>query len=96
MSHSVGVSGVSADLILHTASSSGSILHLGVVERLMFVRNLLLSGVGLHCLAGLGVGFIVSSVHIGCSEVVADGGDCIGDSWCLVCSSCLDGPLIAS
>ena len=94
MFHSIGVSGVLADLMWCTAGGSGIILLLGMVGRLALVLDLLLSGVGYHWRVGLGVWSKVSSAHVGCSEVVADGGD-TGDSCCLICSGCLDGPLIA-
>ena len=95
MSQSVGVSGVSADLMQRTAGGNGNILLLGVVGRLVFIMALLLSEVGRHCCVGLGVRSKVSSIHVGHGDVFADGGD-IGDSCRLIRSSCLEGPLISA
>ena len=95
MSHSVGVCSVVSDRALCIAGGSSSILLLGVTRRLVLVLDLLLSGVGLHCRAGSGVGLRVSAAHVGCGGDIADGGD-MGDSCHLSCSGCLDGLLIVS
>ena len=90
----MGVSGVSADLMQHTACGSGIILLLSVIGRLVLVMDLLFSGVSLHCRMGLGVWSKVSSAHVGRGDVFADGGD-ISDSCHLIHSGCLEGLLIS-